>query len=88
MRQLAFDVFTGTDKVLRVVVVLFNPGRHRENIRVENDVFRREAHLFGENLVRTAANLDFTRAGIRGPVHQRPSPLPPRHSDAAASRDG
>ncbi len=64
MRQLAFDVFTSADKVLRVVVVLFNTGRHGEDIRVEDDVFRRETHLFGENFVGSAANFDFTLAGV------------------------
>jgi hypothetical protein len=50
MRQLAFDVFAGADKVLGIVVVLFNTGRHGEDIRVKDNIFRREAHLFGEIL--------------------------------------
>ena len=64
VRQFAFDIFAGADKVLGIVVVLFNPGRHGENIRVKDDVFRREAHLFGENFVRPAANFNFPLAGI------------------------
>ena len=64
VRQFAFDIFAGTDKVLGIVVVLFNSGRHGENIRVEDDVFRREAHLFGKNGVRPAANFNFTFTGI------------------------
>ena len=64
MRQLAFDVFTRADKVLRVVIVLFNTGSNREDVRVEDDVFRREAHLFGQNFVCAATNLNFARAGI------------------------
>ena len=32
MRQLAFDVFAGADKVLRIVVMLFNTGRYRKDI--------------------------------------------------------
>ena len=64
VRQLAFNVFTGADKVLRIVVVLFNAGGDGEDIGVKNNIFRREAHLFGQNLVRPAANFDFPRAGI------------------------
>ena len=59
MRQFAFDVFTRADKVLRVVVVLFNAGCDREDVRVEDDIFWREANLFGEDFVRPTANLDF-----------------------------
>ncbi len=48
MWQFAFDVFTRADKVLRVVVVLINTGRDSKDVRVEDDVFRREAYLFGK----------------------------------------
>ncbi|MNE60957.1 hypothetical protein D3C80_1561380 [compost metagenome] len=65
MRQLTFDVFTGANKILRIVVVLFDTSRDGENIRVENNVFRREADLFGQNRVGAAANLNFALARIR-----------------------
>ena len=68
MRQFAFDVFTRADKVLRVVVVLFNAGGNREDVRVEDDIFWREANLFGEDFVRPTANLDFPCAGIGLPL--------------------
>ena len=64
MRQLALDVLARADKVLGVVVVLFDAGRHGEDVRVKDDVFRREAYLFGQYFVRAAANLNFTRAGV------------------------
>ena len=64
MRQLAFDVFAGTDKVLCVVVMFFNTGSYGEDVRVKDDVFRREAHLFGQNVVGAAANLNFALAGV------------------------
>ena len=64
MRQFTFDVFTRADKVLRVVVVLFNASCDREDVRVEDNIFRREADLFGEDFVRPTANLDFPCAGI------------------------
>ena len=65
VRQFAFNVFAGTDKILRVVVMLFNTGGDRKDIRVEDNVFRRKTYLFGQDLISAAANLDFTLAGIR-----------------------
>lgn len=59
MRQFTFDVFTRADKVLCVIVVLFNASCDREDVRVEDDIFSREANLFGEDFVRPTANLDF-----------------------------
>ena len=44
--------------------MLFNAGCDSKDVRVENNVFRREAHLFGQNFVRPAANLNFALAGI------------------------
>ena len=64
MRQLSFDICAGFDKVHGIVVMLFDTGRHGENIRVKDDIFRRETHLFGENFVRPAANFNFPLAGI------------------------
>lgn len=71
MRQFTFDVFTCADKVLRVVVVLFNAGGDREDVRVEDDIFRREADFLGEDFVRPAANFDFPRAGIGWPCSSK-----------------
>ncbi|MNL49959.1 hypothetical protein D3C87_1729340 [compost metagenome] len=64
VRQLAFDVFARADKVLRVVVVLFNTGRDGEDIGVEDDVFWRETDLFGQDLVRPTANFNLAFAGV------------------------
>ncbi|CCJ86418.1 hypothetical protein BN133_2795 [Cronobacter dublinensis 582] len=64
VRQLAFNVFTRADKILRIVVVLVDARCDRENVRVEDNIFRREAHLFSENFVRPAANVDFALAGV------------------------
>ena len=44
--------------------MLFNAGGDREDVRVEDDIFRREADFLGEDFVRPAANFDFPRAGI------------------------
>ena len=64
MRQLACDVFAGADKVLRIVIVLFDTGRYRKDIGVKDDIFWREADLFGENFVSATANLNFAFAGV------------------------
>ncbi|VEA79530.1 Uncharacterised protein [Salmonella enterica subsp. arizonae] len=58
MRQFTFNIFTSADKVLRVVVVLVDTGRYGEDVWIENNVFRRETDLFGQNIVGTAANFD------------------------------
>ena len=64
MRQLAFNIFTRADKILRVVIVFIDACRDRENVRVEDNIFRREADLFGEDFVGAAANFNFTLAGV------------------------
>ncbi len=63
VRQFAFDVFTRADKVLCVIVELFNASSVREDVRFEDDSFSREANLFGADLVRPTSNLDFPCAG-------------------------
>ncbi|MGU0056126.1 hypothetical protein ACVXG7_11120 [Enterobacter hormaechei] len=64
MRQFAFNVFTRADEVLGVVVVLFDAGRDGEDVRVEDDVFRRKPTSSVKILVRAAANLNLALAGI------------------------
>lgn len=71
MRQFAFDVFARADEILRVIVMLFNPGGDSEDVRVENDIFRREADFLGEDFVRPTANLDFPCAGIGLPCSSK-----------------
>ena len=59
---------------LRVVVVLLDPGRDREHVRVEDDVLRREAGLVDEQLVGALADLDLAARPCRpGPARRRPS---------------
>ena len=41
--QVVGNVLTAVDEIHGVVVVFFNTGRHRKDVRVEDDVFRREA---------------------------------------------
>ncbi len=65
MRQFAFDIFTGADKIHRIIIMLFNAGGYGKDIGVKDDVFRRKTDLFSQNFISTTANLDFARAGIR-----------------------
>ena len=44
--------------------MLFDSCRDREDVRVEDDVFGREADAFGEDLVCALADGDFTSGGI------------------------
>ena len=64
MRQFPFDVFTGADKVLRIIIVLLNTRRHGKDIGVKNDVFGRESDVFSEDVIGPAANFNFTLAGV------------------------
>ena len=64
VRQVLANPARGFDKVHRVVIVLVDPRCDRENVRVENNVFGREANLLGEDLVSAGTDFDFTRFGI------------------------
>ncbi len=64
MRQLRLDVARGLDEIAAVVVVLLDAGGDGEDVRVEDDVFRREADLFGQYPVGALADLDLARAGV------------------------
>ncbi len=54
VRQALLDLARGLDEIHRVVVVFLDAGGDREDIRVEDDVLRREADLLGQNLVERA----------------------------------
>ena len=64
MRTGFADLRRRLDKVDRVVVVLFDAGRHGKNIRIEDDVFRREASLLRQHCVRTLADFHFALDGV------------------------
>src|SRR3989344_4153821 len=66
VRQAPPDFARGLDVIHRVVVVLLDAGRDREDVRVEDDVLRRETRLLGEDLVRARADLDLAlpRVGL------------------------
>ncbi|MCY1223883.1 hypothetical protein D9M68_537830 [compost metagenome] len=64
MRQRGDDFARRLDEVDAVIVVLLDAGRHRKDVRVEDDVLGREAGLFRQELVGAAADLDLARLGI------------------------
>ena len=64
VRQIRPDPARRLDEGEAVAVVLFDAGRDRENVRVEHDVFRRKAGLFGEQLVGARADRDLALEGV------------------------
>ena len=65
MRQIVFDPARGFDEVHGVVVVLLNACADGEDVRIENDVLRREADFIHQNAIRAFANANFVRARRR-----------------------
>lgn len=57
----------GLDEIDTIVVVFLDPGCHREDVRVEDDVLRREIDFLGEDAIGARADLDLPRLGIRLP---------------------
>ena len=66
MRQVLFYPSGGFDEIHRIVVVLLDAGRDRQNVRIKNNVLRRKAHFLGKQLVTPRANLSFAleRVGL------------------------
>ena len=59
------DLPRGLDEVQRVAVVLLDARAHGEDVRVEDDVRRRHADLFGEQVIGAAGDLDLVLDGDR-----------------------
>jgi hypothetical protein len=64
VRQVLADPARRLDEVDGVVGVFLDAGGDGEDVRVEDDVFRREADLFGEQLVGARADFDLARVGV------------------------
>ena len=64
VRQRLADLLRRLDEGDAVAVVLLDAGRDREDVGVEDDVLRREADLFGEDLVGAGADLDLALVGV------------------------
>ncbi len=59
----------------------------REDVRVEDDIFSREANLFG-GILYARRQISIFRARVSAwPVRQKPLPLLPHRSDATVSRE-
>src|ERR1041385_4186086 len=57
-RQISFDPTGGIDVVNRVVVVLLHAGGNREDIGIEDDVFRRKSDFIYQGSVSPFADAD------------------------------
>ena len=64
VRQVLFDPARRVDEIDRVVVVLFDTGGDRENVRIENNVFRREADFVDQDVVAALANFGLALVSI------------------------
>ena len=58
------DVGAGFDEVHGIVVVFFDAGSDGKDVRVEDDVFRREADFIYQNVVGPLADLALACSGI------------------------
>jgi hypothetical protein len=61
----ALDLPRRLDEVDGVARVLLDPGRHGEDVRVEDDVLGREAHLLGQDAVGPLADGDLAVLAVR-----------------------
>ncbi len=64
VRQVLADPARRLDEIDAVIVVLLEPGRDREDIGVEDDVFRREVELVDQDVVGALADLGLARERI------------------------
>ena len=64
MRQVLADPARRLDEVDAVIVVFFQPGRDRKDIRIEDDVFGRKADLVDQDVVGALADLGLARKRI------------------------
>src|SRR5712671_4293762 len=66
MRQMCFNPSGGVKKRFRVRIVFLDTGGNRKYVRIENDIFRREANLIHQYPIRPGADLTFAfeRVGL------------------------
>src|SRR5690606_9613158 len=62
--QVVGNELTTVDEIHRVVVVFFNTGRYGKDVRVENNVLRRETDFIDQHAVGTLTDFIFSRFGI------------------------
>ena len=64
VRQLRLDAARGLDIGEPVIAVLLDAGGDGEDVGIEDDVFRRETDLLGQELVGALADLEFAFRGL------------------------
>ncbi len=64
MRQGRHDLARRFNEIDTVIIVFFDTGRHCKDVRVKDDVFRRETDLLGQDLVGPGTDFDLARLGI------------------------
>ncbi len=64
MRQLLADEARRLDEGYAVTVMLLDAGRDREDVRIEDDVFRREADLVDQDVVGALADRGLALEGV------------------------
>ena len=63
-RQVVLDPLRGADEIDGVVVVLLDAGGHGQDVRIENDVLRREADFLRQDAVGALANSGSSRSRV------------------------
>ena len=51
MGQMGADLARGFDEIDAIIVMFFNAGGDSKNIRIEDNIFRREADLIDKNAI-------------------------------------
>ena len=64
VREIFPDPARRLDEVDAVIVVFLKARRDRENVRIEDDIFRREADLLDENVVGAFADFGLALIGV------------------------
>ena len=64
VRQIFANPFRGVDEIHAVIGMLFNAGGNGKNIRIKNNIFRREADFIDQNFVRTRADFNLALVSI------------------------
>ena len=64
MRQVLANPARGFDEIDAVVVVFFEAGGDGEDVRIEDDVLRREVELLDQQVIGALADLDLALVGV------------------------
>ena len=57
--EVFLDPASGVDECVRVVVVLLDAGGNGEDVRIKNDILRRESYFIDKHAVGALADLNF-----------------------------